>query len=383
MGKYIIGVILAIALVAIMSAEKAHALACGDTISGDTTLMSNLGPCAGDGLIIDTADVTLDLNHKKITGSGLGDGVRIEGVEDVTVKNGTIQNFNIGVDVESGSDGTHILEVTSKDHKLSATTTGGSGVAVADSADVVIKECQVENVEGSGLDIVVADNLTMEHNELRHIGTGTQEIPDPCGTGNGIFIYGSDGAQILNNTFQDVSQSGILYWSNTNGLIDGNTVMQTSSRPCGPGNGSTDFGAITITAASTDTTISGNVVTDNDDAAIGLRSELVDIRIVGNRLERNTKGIFLSRGASGNTFMHNNCISKDATGIGLETDPTDALAYSINAENNFWGAADGPSGDGPLGSVLTGSGEEIDQKATDSVDVEPFLSKCHIDEKSR
>ena len=73
-----------------------------------------------------------------------------------------------------------------------------------------------------------------------------------------------------------------------------------------------------------------------------------------------------------------NCIAKSTTGIGLQVDPLTGATYVANAENNFWDAKDGPSGDGPLGDLLTGSGESIDQKATDAVDVEPFLSKCRI-----
>ncbi len=47
-----------------------QALECGDTITTDTKLRHHLRNCPDDGLIIGASGITLNLNGKRITGSG-------------------------------------------------------------------------------------------------------------------------------------------------------------------------------------------------------------------------------------------------------------------------------------------------------------------------
>lgn len=64
--------------------------------------------------------------------------------------------------------------------------------------------------------------------------------------------------------------------------------------------------------------------------------------------------------------------------IGLQVDGTDgsSIVYAIAACHNYWGARSGPSGDGPLGTELTGSGEEIIRDDNDAIEVIPFRRGC-------
>ncbi|RJQ37435.1 right-handed parallel beta-helix repeat-containing protein [Candidatus Parcubacteria bacterium] len=75
---------------------------CGDTLVDDRTLTEDdlvtHGQCPGNGLVIATDDIDLDLNDRTISGSGSGAGVRIEGAEGVTVANGKIRGFFRGID---------------------------------------------------------------------------------------------------------------------------------------------------------------------------------------------------------------------------------------------------------------------------------------------
>ena len=183
MNKYIIGAILSIAIIGFMSVEKAQALDCGDTISVDTTLTKNLGPCPGDGLIIDTNDVTLDLNNKKIRGSGVcpapdcftgafiqvGNGVTVlPGVTGVTIKNGTIQDsFRRGIDIRAGCHGTHVHNVTVKDDMV-------FGIHVDSSDDVVVKDSRILNMAGNSLEVFFGSNFTLENNVMNTAGKARQ-----------------------------------------------------------------------------------------------------------------------------------------------------------------------------------------------------------------
>lgn len=73
-------------------------VACGNVISVDTTLSSDLH-CLGDGLVVQ-AGVTLDLGGHTLGGSGSGFGIFVE-AEGVTIENGTVTGFGVGVQLNS------------------------------------------------------------------------------------------------------------------------------------------------------------------------------------------------------------------------------------------------------------------------------------------
>jgi len=70
-------------------------LTCGSTITTNTTLNSDIGPCSGDGLIINTSSVTLDCAGHQIIGQlGFQTGIKLQSVSGVTVKNCRVYNFS-------------------------------------------------------------------------------------------------------------------------------------------------------------------------------------------------------------------------------------------------------------------------------------------------
>jgi parallel beta-helix repeat protein len=93
---------------------------CGDTITTDTTLTADIGPCSGDGLIIGANGITLDCAGHNITGTGIyivwlpmmnsywhfpsGDGIRLNGTTQATIKNCRVYGFSDGIRLISSSD---------------------------------------------------------------------------------------------------------------------------------------------------------------------------------------------------------------------------------------------------------------------------------------
>jgi hypothetical protein len=91
------------------------------------------------------------------------------------------------------------------------------------------------------------------------------------------------------------------------------------------------------------------------------------VTITGNVLVNGTIGIRvadLGFGINSNVVINSNCIAGN-TSAGLEV-PTGGHSGLLNAENNWWGALNGPSGVGP------GSGDAIVDSDT-VVDFTPFL----------
>jgi Right handed beta helix region len=87
------GILLALAPA---SALATH-VSCGETITTDTTLDSDLIDCPGNGIVIGADNITLDLSGRTIDGTGLGDGVANVAYIGATIQGGTIQGFGVGV----------------------------------------------------------------------------------------------------------------------------------------------------------------------------------------------------------------------------------------------------------------------------------------------
>jgi hypothetical protein len=94
-------------LVAFVPFAAANHVQCGDTITQDTTLDSDL-LCAGDGLKVAASDVTLDLGGHAIEGTSAGgrgvaistafpDPAELQGIE---VRSGAIRGFSYAIEVD-------------------------------------------------------------------------------------------------------------------------------------------------------------------------------------------------------------------------------------------------------------------------------------------
>jgi hypothetical protein len=102
---------LVVAGVTILGAGSALAshVRCGDTITTDTTLDSDLVNCPNNGIVIGAANITLDLNGHTIDGDGTpvatcpeGEACDVgvlnrAGYGRLTIVGGTIRQFGVGI----------------------------------------------------------------------------------------------------------------------------------------------------------------------------------------------------------------------------------------------------------------------------------------------
>ncbi len=143
-GALILG--LAVSGVIALSGGQARAshVSCGDTITADTTLDSDLVDCPNHGIVIGADDITLDLNGHRIDGDGTPAagcnprtefcdvGVFNDGHDGVTVKRGSVREFAFGVLVLGGR-GNRVIDVSSKKNTL-------FGLVFGDSSHSVIRD---------------------------------------------------------------------------------------------------------------------------------------------------------------------------------------------------------------------------------------------------
>ena len=155
-----------VALLSSQASPAAHlAVVCGQTITADTTLSSNLR-CDTTGAALIVQSGTLDLNGHVVHGTGTGVGVLLAGT-GASLVNGTVRHFDIGVSVTSANtlirdarvaDNTRIgvtyREFASPAMLDSSTivANGGDGVQNAGDQRLTVQSSTISRNGGSGID---------------------------------------------------------------------------------------------------------------------------------------------------------------------------------------------------------------------------------------
>jgi len=269
-------------------AQAAH-VSCGSVITSNTVLHGNIGPCPAGGLRVTASNVTLDLNGHQVFGGpfpGDGTGVLLFRVSGVTVKNGTVHNFDMGVAIEGGSNNT-VRSIVARDNIGTLGTNGGDGIAILSSTNNRIAGNVATNNGGlSGIGIY--SNIDAQHPRTTSGVSSGNVIEGNSVTNNIASRFGgvtttdndgirvepnSDGNFILSNNVVGNGLDGIvLFVGSDNNTIRGNVVKRnglyrTTARR-GNGIGLQSLPGVNGAAGNL---IEGNVVTENGDNGIVLR----------------------------------------------------------------------------------------------------------------
>jgi hypothetical protein len=176
--------------------ERAHHISCGETITADTTLDADLIDCPNNGVIIAADDVTLDLNGHTIDGDGTADsacdpvhdfcdfGVAFENRDGVTVRDGSIREFEGGLLAFKTRDSRLIKLSTPRNHF--------GNIGVANSSRVLVRQCS-------------GDRSTSRE-------------------GNGLGVFDSRRIRVLDSSFRNNAHVGIKPVGSRHSLIKGNVM---------------------------------------------------------------------------------------------------------------------------------------------------------------
>jgi large repetitive protein len=185
-------------------ASKAVHASCGQTITADTTLDSDLTKCTGPAIRIGADDITLDLNGHTITGKGKGVGVNnTAGYDGVTIEDGSIHDFMESVALVGASD-IHLRGLSLSDNRH-------VGIYVQDSSAIQIAQVSVVDIRFSGI-------FLWRSHDIRVEGSSSS------GNGAGVVALASDHLAIEANAFQGNSGEGIALQESSEGHVAGNTV---------------------------------------------------------------------------------------------------------------------------------------------------------------
>lgn len=186
----------------------------------------------------------------------------------------------------------------------------------------------------------------------------------PSYSGLGAAIFGDGPVDVLNSTFSEIGRVGVLFFGPgvAGSTYAGNTYT---------GKGSGDFLDYGVeVGAGAVVTIDGNSISNNQGVANSDGSTSAGIlvttffgggssaTITCNSIGSNTTGIAVGFDGSDTSSVAANLNNIVGNSFGVSS-----TAPLVNAENNYWGSADGPSGAGP------GSGDQV----TANVDFDPFL----------
>ena len=298
----------------------AAVLSCGQTITEDTTLENDLGPCPGHGVVIGADNITFDLNGHTIRGSAGRDGagVYVLNRTGVTVENGTVTAFDIGVAIDGGSDNT-VTGMTARDNIGFPGSIGGDGIAILSSrGNQILGNATINNGPFSGIGLysrrdadhpgtrgVARDNLISGNDVTGNI-IGRNRA-NPTDTDNDGIRVENDAVfnTFTNNRVARNGLDGIALFADTadnvvtNNQVEGNGFYRTTARR---GSG------IIVFTRSTRNVVENNLVTGNADSGIDIRPPLgafpgaTNNRIVNNTSVGNSVRPFIPSPVFGESF---------------------------------------------------------------------------------
>jgi parallel beta-helix repeat protein len=180
---------------------------CGDTLTANTTLTADMGPCSGNGLVIGANGITLNCAGHKISGTGTSDGspgISIHWITGVTLENCNVESFNDGV----------------------LTTNSSGDLFLGNSASF-------NSVAGFNLGSVSA---ILTGNEANHNGLDGFDLSSSTSTlaGNaadydyyGFLLTKSSGDTVTNNTANGNAGIGFTLFNSSRVTLRGNTADNT------------------------------------------------------------------------------------------------------------------------------------------------------------
>lgn len=228
----------------LVSPASAATVSCGDTITRSIKLQNDVGPCANGGLIVGASNITVDLAGYRVFGTpstGDGLGIYLLGLSGVTVRNGTVSDFDAGIVIEGGTANT-VTNIRAIDNIGTGATRAGDGISIESSTrNRIVKNTTQNNGPYSGIGL-----YTQVDSSHPRTTTGVS-------TGNLI-----DGNVVVGNI---AARSGPVQNTDNIGIrVEPGSSGNTITRNKVDGNG---LDGITMFATANDNVVRANTVTGN------------------------------------------------------------------------------------------------------------------------
>ena len=315
-----------------VTAAGAAVLSCGQTITQDTVLENDLTGCTNNGIVIGANNITLDLNGHTVAGtpaSGDQGGIVLVGRTGVTVRNGAVRAFDVGVVIEGGSANTVESVTAFENISFSGTTNrGGDGIAILSSSNNrILRNNTINNGPFSGIGIY--SDVDSAHPRST-VGPSSGNIVD------GNVVEGNIQGRTPNNVVNNDNIGIRLEPGNVGNFILNNRVNNNG------------LDGITLFVRNISNVVRGNIVSNNGNyRQTARRGNGIGLQIGGahdNLVEYNTvfynadNGISIRNGSLGNTVRNNTAFQNALTPPGSDRfGPIfDLLDNNPNCDSNTW-----------------------------------------------
>jgi parallel beta-helix repeat protein len=372
-------------------------VSCGEVLGRSTLVMNDLSNCPADGLIIGSSRIIVDLDGHTIDGVGLGTGIRNDGHTLVAIRNGTVRDFDYGVELLSETSFNLVENLTFELNQLGAielfdawegnsirnntlhengegvalvsgtrwarvegntiTRPFGAGILLRDATAIYVARNTIMDGSDLGIQLERASGNELVDNVLSRTSDGGFEIRDHShhnlvarnsitqAGDMGIIVADSDGNQLIANRARGMSDSGITLDNANDGVVRGNDVR---GNPGGIEAGD-----------SSRNLIEGNDVSEGTGIGIELGGGSFNNVIAYNKATGNAaKGIYISGGAlpeEGNLLKGNVAIG-NGDGIFLAMGGH-TLSDNLARDNRGWGIYAAPDVSDGGGNVAYNNGE--------------------------
>lgn len=274
---------------------SANHVNCGDTIVADATLDSDLVNCPNNGVVIGADGTTLDLNGHLVDGDGAETsgcdpdrepcdlGVANFGHDGVTVMNGSVREFAVGVLFGSTTD-----ERVRNNRVLGVSSAGNNfaGLGIFSSVRSLVR-----NSSGDG-----------------SLAEG----------GAGMFLADAHRVRIVGNSFRHNPHVGMVTPDSSRNLIKGNLFLRNGDE------------AFLMEGGNRFRITRNRVVRNGGGITLGPGSRNV---ITRNRVSRGREGIRIEKGR-GNLVAHNVVVAAHRAGIRLGIhEPSIGGAHNVVRRN--------------------------------------------------
>lgn len=294
---------------------SSYALVCGQVIAapGTYNFTADVGPCAGDGLVVQSSDVIINMNGYTLSaGRGnVGRGIYLQLGSRIEINGkGTITGFQTGIRKSGiGETGLTIYQVTLTrnvtgiflDKQINALIannsidTGVTGIGVSEGNKVVIEKNGISGLSGAGISISNSLEMHVDHNKVTGAQDGLVGNTGPAGltmrvTNNSFSSNTRDGARV-NTSFG----GPVVFYSNTaaSNLRDGI--------------------AVTGAFASTSLIVMGNSAQSNGRYGIGVNND--KWRVARNSASTNTTADLFWDGVGASTCFVANAFTTSIPGV--------------------------------------------------------------------
>jgi parallel beta-helix repeat protein len=228
-GAFLVLTLTCSLVLAVGKASASH-VSCGDEITADTTLDSDLIDCPNNGVVIGADDITLDLDGHLIDGDGTEAagcdpetepcdvGVANDGHDGVIVRDGSVREFGVGVLV-GGARKNRVVKISSTGHIFFGVVVGGS------SRSVIRRSSLSRNIapEGDGIGVFDSDRIRIVRNKIRR------------NPGPGIHLFDSNKNLVKRNAFSRNGPAISMEQASRN-VVRRNRVTQGAGIIVAPGN---------------------------------------------------------------------------------------------------------------------------------------------------